>query len=82
METVGQSQPESNTNYSVQVGAYRNQILANNLSNQLVSQGYPARVVYENGLYKVQVGNFSNVDNAAMMERTLREAGYNTFITR
>lgn len=82
METVRRPQAESDPGYTVQVGAYRNQFLANNLAYQLTSQGYPAKVVYENELYKVQVGNFSSLDNAAMMERTLREAGYNTFIKR
>lgn len=83
METV--SQPEATAvepSYRIQVGAFRNQFLANNLAYQLVSQGYPAKVVYENDLYKVQVGYYTNIDNAAMMERKLREAGYNTFIKR
>lgn len=83
METIRQPQStEMNNNYRVQVGAFRNQVLANNLAYQLVAQGYPAKVVYENDLYKVQVGEFNNLDNAAMMERTLREAGYNTFIAK
>lgn len=83
METV--RQPEATAvdpSYRIQVGAFRNQFLANNLAYQLVSQGYPAKVVYENDLYKVQVGDYTNIDNAAMMERNLREAGYNTFIKR
>lgn len=82
METV--RQPEASAVdriYRVQVGAFRNQFLANNLAYQLVAQGYPAKVVYENDLYKVQIGDYKNLDNAAMMERSLREAGYNTFIT-
>lgn len=88
METLKQSgnsgmeNDNSDPVYRVQVGAFRNQILANNLAYQLVTQGYPARVVYENGLYKVKVGRFSNLDNAAMMEQRLRENGYNTFITK
>lgn len=86
METVGQTQTvvamTNNGAYRVQVGAFRNQFLANNLSYQLVTMGYPAKVVYENDLYKVQVGDFTSLDNASMMERRLREDGFNTFIKR
>lgn len=86
METVGQPQAvDAMTNdkaYSVQVGAFRNQFLANNLSYQLMTMGYPAKVVYENDLYKVQVGDFTSIDNAGMMERRLREDGFNTFIKK
>lgn len=66
--------------YTVQTGAYRNRYLANNLAYQLLSMGYPAKVVFENELYKVQVGNFERLDNASMMESRLREDGFNTFI--
>ena len=41
-----------------------------------------ADVIFENGLYKVQVGVFDDIDNAAMMEMNLRNVGYNTFIPR
>lgn len=68
--------------YSVQVGAFRNQQLANNLAFQLRQQGYPAEVVYERGLYKVRVGQYDDIDNAAAMEMNLRMNGYNTFIVR
>lgn len=68
--------------YRVQVGAFRNRQLANNLAYQLRQQGYPAEVVSENGLFKVQVGKYDDIDNAAAMEMNLRMNGYNTFITR
>ena len=68
--------------YTVQVGAFRNRQLANNMAYKLRQQGYPADVIFENGLYKVQVGVFDDIDNAAMMEMNLRNVGYNTFIPR
>lgn len=70
----------SHMEYSIQVGAFRNQKLANNLALQLKNQGFPVKVLSENGLYKVQVGDFENLDNAVAMEQKLRMLGYNTFI--
>lgn len=67
--------------YSIQVGAFRNQQLANNLAMQLKNQGFPSRVIIEDGLYKVRVGDYENLDNAVAMEQKLRTLGYNTFIS-
>ena len=47
---------------------------------QLKNQGFPARVVIEDGLFKVQVGDFEKLENAVAMEQKLRMLGYNTFI--
>lgn len=69
------------TEYRVQVGAFRNQQLANNLALKLKNQGFPAKVILEDGLFKVQVGDFENLDNAVAMEQKLRILGYNTFIS-
>ncbi len=67
--------------YRVQVGSYKNRRLANALLWQLQREGYPAFLLYEDGLFKVQVGAFSVLDNVIRMERALRGAGYNTWIT-
>ena len=68
------------TIYRVQVGAFRNGILANNMANELTNRGYKAKVINEDCLYKVVVGNFENLDNAVITEQKLRSEGYNTFI--
>lgn len=68
--------------YMVQTGAYRVKSLAEQMLNQLKSQDFPAFLMYEDGVYKVKVGAFQNMDNAVRMERKLRDYGYNTFITR
>lgn len=73
--------PHPQTLYRVQVGAYKNRRLANALLLQLQREGYPAFLLYEDELYKVQVGAFAVLDNAIRMERALRMAGYNTWIT-
>lgn len=67
--------------YRVQVGAFTNPMFASQLLNQLLLEGCPAFIVYSEGLYRVQVGAFVMLDNAVMMERKLRNQGYQTFIT-
>ncbi|MFQ9515087.1 MAG: N-acetylmuramoyl-L-alanine amidase [Eubacterium sp.] len=67
--------------YSIQVGAFRNQQLAGNLALQLKNQGFPVKILLEDDLHKVQVGSFENLDNAVAMEQKLRILGYNTFIS-
>ena len=47
---------------------------------QLNDQGYPAFLLYENDLYKVQVGAFQQIGNAINMEQRLRDDGYSTVI--
>lgn len=68
--------------YQIQTGAYRNQELAAQQLTQLKSQGFPAFLVYEDGLYKVRVGAFLNLDYAVAMEKKLREYGYSTVMVK
>lgn len=68
--------------YQVQTGAYRVRALADQQLDELKSQGFPAFVVYEDGLYKVRAGAFEDLDNAVRQEQQLRRNGYNTFIVR
>lgn len=67
--------------YRVQVGAYRNRDNAERLLGELLEDGLPAFIIFDDGLYKVQSGAFLNLDNAVRMERRLRRMRYNTFIT-
>ena len=67
--------------YRVQVGAYRDNRYAYAQLQRLLAQGFPAFIIYENGLYKVQVGAFAQLSNAVRMEQDLRKMGYNTYIT-
>lgn len=74
-----EGQPEY---YQIQVGAYAVKDLAQGLLSQLQAAGYPAFLVYQDGLYKVRVGAYLNLDNAAWMEKTLRAAGYPTLMVQ
>ena len=52
------------------------------LLKELESRGLPAFIVNDDGYYKVRVGAFLNMDNAANMERILRNMGYPTLMVR
>ena len=52
------------------------------LAEQLKEEEYPAFLVAEDGWFKVRVGAYLNLDHAAWMEKTLRAAGYPTFMVK
>ena len=79
-ETLMNSQNSRDIFYRVQVGSYRERPNADKLLYELEDQGFPAFILYQDGLYKVQVGAFRNMENAVKMERVLRNAGYSTWI--
>ena len=66
--------------YRVQTGAFKNRANAENMLYELQDKGFPAFLLYQDGVYKVQVGAFRNLSNAVKMENTLRRAGYSTWI--
>ena len=67
--------------YRVQAGAYREREYAENLLSLLENDGFPAYIIYHDGLYKVQIGAYARLSNAIAMEREVREKRYNTYIT-
>lgn len=82
LDTIGGDSEAGPAYYRVQTGLYRNQSYAQNLLNELLSQGFPAFLTESNGLYAVQVGAFNTMDEAVQMERRLRAVGYPTLIVR
>ena len=64
----------------VQVGSFLDKSNAERMLNSLLMEGFPAFMIYEDGLYKVQVGAFRYLSNAIKMERRLRCFRYSTFI--
>ena len=68
--------------YQVQVGAYRERPRAEFLVRELAAKGFPAFLVYDDGLYKVRVGAFLQMDNGVRMEQRVRQAGYPTMLVR
>lgn len=78
--TLNEQEIEGPHYYRVQTGVFRNRENADKMLYQLQDNGYPAFLIYKDGLYKVQVGAFLQLDNAVNMEQKLRDDGYNTLI--
>ena len=68
--------------YHVQVGLFRNFRNAQRLLEGLMAKGFPAEIDDDGPFIRVKVGEFDNIEDAAMMERRLRQAGYDTLIIR
>ena len=66
--------------YTVQAGAFRNGAYADRLHQELLEQDFPAVTSQNNGLYRVTVGTYPTLDEAAAVERRLKQAGYQTVI--
>lgn len=78
--TLDQETVETPLYYRVQIGAFKIRENAERLLYQVQDKGYPAFLLYEDGLYKVQVGAFQQIGNAIRMEQQLRDEGYSTLI--
>ena len=76
LETIREENEIRPEYYQVQVGAYRERAMAEEIARELSEQGYPAFYVSQDGYYKVRVGAFLNLDNAASMEMRLRQEGW------
>ena len=66
--------------YNVQVGAFRNPAYARRLLNELTEMDFPARIDDSSQYDRVLVGQFDVLNDAAMMERRLKQSGYPTVI--
>ena len=80
LDTLNNTPMEDNTRYSVQTGAFRNRRYAEDLLQELQEMEFPARIEAGDGYYRVQVGNYGSLNEAAMMEQRLKRAGYQTVI--
>lgn len=68
------------TEFRVQVGAFRNSIYAERLLRELTEQDFPAYIDDRGQFDRVQVGSYRTLDEAVQMERRLKRAGYPTVI--
>lgn len=80
LDVFGEEEKGMQPVYKVQVGLFRNRAYAERLLNELLEQDYPAFLTTQNGLNAVQVGSYTNMDEAAAMELRLKRAGYPTII--
>jgi len=59
----------------IQIGSFT-------LLNELLQQGFPAEIDDDGPFIQVRVGEYDSLEDAAVMERRLRRAGYDTLIVR
>ncbi len=77
-----QNPDQADYTFRVQTGAFRNPVYANRMLNELLEQDFPAAISEGDGLFRVRVGQYANLDDASEMEQRLRRAGYQTVIVR
>jgi len=82
LDTLESADVIDDNEYHVQVGLFRNWRNAQNLLDRLLQQGFPAEIDDDGPYIQVRVGEFDNLEDAAMMERRLRREGYDTLIVR
>lgn len=80
VENAMSDRPVWRTAYRVQTGAFRNEMYANRLRDELMQMDFPAQIEDKGGFFRVMVGNFGTLDEATMMEQRLKRAGYQTVI--
>lgn len=80
LDTLDSAGIIKDSQYRVQVGAYRNRRYAERLLNELLEEGYSAFIDDSGPYLRVQVGGFDDMDAAVEMERQLKQAGYPTVI--
>lgn len=68
------------TKYYVQTGLFRMVGNAEALADRLWYNGYPADIDYYNGLFRVLVGPYDTMQQAAQVERELRNMGIQTLV--
>ena len=80
LDTLGEDGIIKENGYSVQVGAFRNRMYAERLMNELLEQDFPAYLEESGEYFRVRVGSFDTLNDAASMEQRLKREGYQTVI--
>jgi N-acetylmuramoyl-L-alanine amidase len=80
LDTLMNGEHEEEMLYAVQTGAFRNPRYAQEYLDGLLEMDFPAIIEREDGYYKVKVGRFRELKDAAAMEQRLKRAGYPTII--
>ena len=82
LDTLEEADVIDENEYHVQVGLFRNWRNAQRLLDELLQKGFPAEIDDDGPFIQVRVGEYDSLEDAAMMERRLRMAGYDTLIVR
>lgn len=68
-EPLNEETVEEPLYYRVQTGAFRNRENADRMLYQLTDQGFPAFILRENDLYKVQVGAYMRLESRSIWNK-------------
>lgn len=82
LDTLEQYNTVYPSNYRVQAGAYRNRAYAEKLMEELMELDIPAYIDDSGPYYRVQVGDYKNLDDVAAMEKLLKQKGYPAIIVQ
>lgn len=66
--------------YGVQVGLYQYESNADYMEEQLEDQGYSVQVRWQDPYYAVVVGEVATLEEAAALQASLRQEGYDTLV--
>lgn len=80
VSAVNSTVPTINNLFKVQIGAYRDEINAEQLANKAKAKGFQIYLAHEDTLFKVQIGAFSNRVNAEEMVKRAKKAGFDASI--
>lgn len=82
LDTLKKDEVPEESGYHVQVGAFRNRTYAERLLNELLEEDFPAYLDDSGEYYRVRVGTFNTLNDAAKMEQRLKREGYQTVIVK
>lgn len=74
--------PRNDGPYCIQIAALRDPGRATQLADQLLLGGYPATIVFGDGIYRVLVGEYLTLADATAAAKELESAGYATWIRK
>ncbi len=77
---MGEEQFYNSQSYCVQVGAFQDYNKAMELQLELLRQGLWSDIDCCNQCYKVKMGGFTKLEQASLMEVSLRRRGYPTLL--
>lgn len=82
LDTLEEADVIDKNEYHVQVGLFRNWRNAQRMLGELLQKGFPAEIDEDGPYIQVRVGEYDSLEDAAVVERRLRMAGYDTLIVR
>lgn len=81
-DNMQQGMGNTNMQYQILIGIYRNYGYASYYMKQFMQEGYPVEIYKDDGLYQVRVGVYNDVREAMNAQKNLQEKGYATLIVR